>query len=72
MLRYHDEHGTLLEHCAGTRHLPETFALLASEPDASQQAPTPKLRLSEKEMHLEGDSSALSPKNVRRTYKVGF
>lgn len=79
MLTYHDEYGTLLEHCGGSRHLPSSMATLTLGPDAShsgsdrvagdEEAP-PKLRLSPAEMDAQEDATALPLKTVRHTYKV--
>jgi hypothetical protein len=79
MLTYHDEFGTLLEHCGGSRHLPSSLATLTLGPEPSnsgrdrisqvEEVP-PKLRLSPAEMSAQEDATGLPLKNVRHTYKA--
>jgi hypothetical protein len=75
MLTYHDDFGTLLEHCGGSRHLPPSMAMLGGpEPSHSERevtdAPVPKLRLSEAELSAQEDATGLPLRNVRHTYEV--
>jgi len=81
MLTYHDEFGTLLEHCGGSRHLPSSMATLTLGPEPSHsgrdgdgkgedEPAAPKLRLSPAEMSAQEDATGLPLKTVRHTYKV--